>query len=60
MERTLFQTLCIIAKNITMFAGIGIMVYIGIALDERAEKRAEKRQILKNKRKRTRGKSLKR
>ena len=43
-----------------MFAGIGIMVYIGIALDERAEKRAEKRQILKNKRKRTRGKSLKR
>ena len=60
MERTLFQTLCIIAKNLTMFAGIGIMVYICVALDERAEKRYEKRQILKNKRKRTRGKSLKR
>ena len=60
MERSLFQTLCIIAKNLTMFTGIGIMVYVCIAIDERAEKRAKKPQISQNKKNRKRTKLLKR
>lgn len=60
MERTLIQTLCIYGKNFLFWCSMAGYVCGLLYLDEYLEKRYEKRQILKNKRKRTRGKSLKR
>lgn len=60
MERSLFQTLCIYGKNFLFWFSMAWFACTIWYLDERAEKRYEKRQILKNKRKRTQEKSLKR
>ena len=60
MERTLFQTLCILGKNIMLFASVGLLTYLVTQLEQNLEIRHEKRQNLRNKRKRKRTKSLKR
>ena len=60
MERTLFQSLCIWGKNIMLFASVGLLTYLVTQLEQNLEIWHEKRQNLRNKRKRKRTKSLKR